>query len=558
MRRFIYFCLKGRLMCQNTRNLKLIVIILFIIILFIPLFWGYYSYKYPEKPERAHLSFYSQEFCWINISDSGKEIDSRTKIFCLESKKIQQYEFGFYLDLSETNFTSYEVQKAWIKVKKEEEELNFEDKFEKGELSVILTIPEFYINSGEKFEIGCKILIKIDDLLPNREFSLPLEIPQSIKKQSKDEIALIGISLPKKYRLIDLSSNIKDSKRKIRTIIFPKQLGNYISYGLIFIELEKDVKENENTIFYFHLLPSENEYSSQDLYLYDNVEIQVDVLNERYWINIKTHVSNISDKSMDFVLNPLFYFVYFPEGVEVQRYKLQNGSILDADVIPIFNHGKVAILRRKDKVPVLKPGEDTWIEIEATSPHSIDLKGKKIFSMPFPIIILDDIHIKYKLELPSSATKIFTGFPGNYLLKEEKILEWNYKNLEIGDIYFFGASFVNNVCLPENIWINNVIFIFIFSIALVFFIAASYYWHQNRMTLFFSGLGLFLLFFIIFFEIINPLDLRFLQNPGERAIMSILWGYLFIFPILSILVSLWKKLKDERNQIRSRNRPIFE
>lgn len=528
-------------MCQDLRKLELAMLLFIIVLIIIPGLYSYHVFKHPEEPE-ARISFYTQEYYWVTITDSEKKIDSRTKIFYLESKKVPEHKFEFHLDLSKTDFISYEIQETWIKVRKEKEELDFEDKFENKILSVILTIPEYYVNSGEQIIIGYKILIKAKNLFPDEKFCLPLEIPRNII-QLENKIAVIGITLPKTYQVIDVEPHVTNKeKRNIRTILFPplKKSKDLISHSLLFIEHRESAEPDEKTIFYFYVESSEEEYSFQKTWLYDSIEIQVKILEKKYWINIRTHVSYMGDEQIDFVLDPLKYFIYFPKKVEILRYKLQNGSILSSGEESVTNHGKLAVLRRKDNLPIFKPGENIWIEIEAISPHNIDFEGKKIFNMSFPVVIMDDIHVKYKLELPISATQVFMGFPENYLVKDEKILEWNYENLEMGDICFFATSFLNNVKLPSNIWIDNVIFVIAFFIIWVVFLFASYFWYQKRMTLLFSGVSLFLSYFSIFLEIINPSDLKFLPDFGERVGMSILWTYLFVFSFVSILIWIFR------------------
>jgi len=546
MRFYIYLFLLWRRL-QTTKSIGSIIIILFLL----PWFFAYHIYENPETPEGPAIPFYSQGYGWRYIFDSGDEkIVSGRKIFYLESGNIPQYEFGFAHDLSEVSFIDYEISESWIKIEDELRELKPESKYEDDILSVVLTIPEMHITSGEKVEIVCSILLKREKLL-DEEFIRGIAIPRlEIQDWSGKRISIVGISLPKKYRLIKISSEGPDSTRgKIKPILFTEHSEDFDSYGIIFVNLGEDVKENRDTVFYFHISPFENEdslLSGQDFYVYDSIKFQVEILDKEYWIGMRAHVSNISNEPIDSVMNPLIYFVSCPEDLKVQKYNLNNGSILqEREKYIDGGSGKIAWLERKDGLPIFKPGEDIWIEIEAILLHELNLTRKKIFDMPLiPVIVSQEgIQITYELKLPSSATKILTGFPKDYLLKEKKLLEWNYRDVKLGDVYFFATSFVNNVALPENNWASSIIFIIPYFFIWIIFLIASYHWHRNTNRLFFSGLTLLLSFFIAFSSIINPIDLRFL--PEERFKMSLLWGYTFIFPIISFFAYTLGKISEK-------------
>lgn len=542
---------------QNTKNILRIIIILLIA----PLPFVYNVYENPEIPEKPSVPFYSQEYGWRYIFDSGDEkIVSGRKIFYLESGTIPQYEFGFAHDLSEISFIDYEISESWVKIGDELRELKPENKYEDDILSVILTIPEMCVTSGEKVEIMCSILLKRKKL-PDEVFIRGATIPKlEIQDWPGKKISIVGISLPKKYRLIKISSEgLDDTKGKIKSILFSEHSEDFDSYGIIFINLEKDVKEDRDIVFYFHISPSENEdslLSGQDFYFYDSIEFQVEMLDKEYWIRIRAHVSNISNEPIDSVMNPLIYFVDYPEDLKVQKYNLNNGSILqDKEEYIDSDSGKIAWLERKDGLPIFKPGEDTWIEIEAILPHELDLTRKKIFDMPLiPVIVSKEgIQIIYELKLPSSATKILTGFPKDYLLKEENLLEWNYRDVRLGDVYFFGTSFVNNVRLPDDNPLKSNLFLSVFFISWIIFIGISYL-YQNPKILLPLGLSFPLMMFFVLINVINPLDVRFLQDSRERLKMSLLWAYTFTFPFVSVLTfSLRKFLEKRKNELRSHN-----
>jgi len=532
---------------QNTKYIWSIIIILFLL----PWFFAYHIYENPETPEGPDVSSYSQEYYRYEIFESEDKIVAGKNIFYFEHQKIQDV-FTFNFDLSEISILQYEVKEAKVKIRDEERVIDPIVKYEKEQLSIMLIVSGLDANSGDVLKVECPVILKREKLL-EKGFTLPLEIPRTTQEQLGGfRFGYIKLSLPESYHLTHKSALKGPEDKKPRCILLAEQVDHCNTYVIFLTELKREIGEEGPIIFNAHISPSEDEgplFSGQDNYMYDCIEAQIEMLEKEFLIKIRTHLSNISDGPINAIMNPLIYFVYSPEDLKVLRYNLSNGNILqEREEDDASKGGKQALLERKDGLSILNPGEDIWIEIESTLFHNIDLKEKKIFIMPpIPVIALNDkFHISYELKMPHSATKIIRGYPSDYILKDRNILEWNYRYPEERKPYLFCASFVNNVVLPENNWTSSLIFIFIFFSVWVIFLIASYHWYQNTNGLFFSGLALLLSFFITLIGMISPLNLRFLQDPYERSVMSLLWSYELIFPVVSFFIYTLGKISERR------------